>query len=217
MTAWVTGTLSGVLVLVVITNFYILNTGRYVNAVRAVALQGCLLSLLPLPQALAGSPEAVFLAAGTMIVKGVLMPLILVRVIHSTDEFRVVHPFLGPVASVLLGFAILAVAFRAGAAIPGAVHPHDALMGAVGTATVLCGMLIMVNRRKAVGQVIGFLILENGVLVLSLRISRGLPFVIELAILFDVLLAAMIFGGFIQSVHAQFSHTDVSRMRKLKG
>ncbi|OGH62856.1 MAG: hypothetical protein A3G34_16630 [Candidatus Lindowbacteria bacterium RIFCSPLOWO2_12_FULL_62_27] len=212
-----TGEFPAVLVLVVITNFYILNTGRYVNSVRSIALQGCLLAVLPLPEALAGSPQALFLSAGTLIVKGILMPLILIRVIRSTDEFRVAQPFLGPVASVLVGFAILAAAFRAGALIPAPLRPHDGLMGAVGLATILTGMLIMVNRRKAVGQVIGFLILENGILILSLRISRGLPFVIEMAVLFDVLLAAMIFGGFIQSVHETFAHTDVSRMRKLKG
>ncbi len=211
------GEYSAILVLVVITNFYILNTSRYIISARAIALQGCLLSLLPLPDAFAGSPQAMFLSAGTLMVKGILMPVILIRAIRSTDEFRVAQPFLGHVASVLLGFVILVAAFWAGAAIPLPTRPHDVLMGAVGLATILTGMMIMVNRRKAVGQVIGFLILENGILILSLRISRGLPFVIEMAILFDVLLAAMIFGGFIQSVHETFSHTDVSRMRKLKG
>lgn len=212
-----TGTIPSVLVLMVLTNFYILNTGRYVNAVRAIALQGFLVSLLPLPDVLAGSGHAIFLAAGTLLIKGVIMPVILMRVLRSTDEFRAAQSFLGPVASVLLGFATLAAAFWAGVAIPGASRPHDILMGAVGLSTILTGMMLMVNRRKAIGQVIGFLILENGILTLSLRLSPGLPFVIELAILFDVLLAAMIFGGFIQSVHDIFAHTDVSRMRKLKG
>lgn len=211
------GQIPAVLILLVISNFYILSTGRYANAVRAVAIQGCLISLLPLPEVLAGSMHAIFLSGGTLIVKAVLLPILLMKVLQSTDEFKVVQPFLGAVASLLLGFVMLAAAFLAGLAIPLPSHENDVLMGAVGLSTLLTGMLLMVNRRKAISQVIGFLILENGILILSLRISRGLPFVIELAILLDILLAAMIFGGFIQSIHDIYSHTDVSRMRKLKG
>ena len=211
------GQIPAILILLVLSNFYILSTGRYANAIYAVAFQGCLISVLPLPEVMAGSIHAFFLAAGTLIIKGMILPILLNRVLRSTEEFRVVQPFLGPGASLLLGFIILASAFVAGLAIPLPVRANDVLMGAVGLSTILTGMLLMVNRRKAISQVAGFLIMENGILILSLRISRGLPFVIDLAILLDVLLAAMIFGGFIQRIHAIYSHTDVSRMRKLKG
>lgn len=212
-----TGLIPAILILLVICNLYALSTTRYAHAIRAIAVQGFLIAALPLPQVLAGSLHAMFLTAGTLAVKAVLLPVLLMRVLQTTDEFKVVQPFLGSVASLLLGFLMLAAAFLAGLIIPLPVHEHDVLMGATGLATLLTGMLLMVNRRKAVSQVIGFLALENGILILSLRISRGLPFVIELAILLDVLLAAMIFGGFIQSIHEIYSHTDVSRMRKLKG
>ncbi len=204
------------LLLIVLCNFYVLSTGRLANLIRILSVEGVLLSLIPLPAALAGSAHAAILVAGTLAVKGVIMPALLMRALRSIDEPLDSRPIVGAVYSLIPGFFILAAAFVAGLHIP-LGDAFDPLIGGVGLATLVTSMLYMVNSRKAISQVIGFFIMENGILILAVGIRHGLPFVIEIAILFDLLLAAMIFGGFIRRMHEVFTHTDTSRMRKLKG
>lgn len=205
------------LFLIVLCNFYMLSTGRLANLIRILSMEGALMALLPAPAALAGSAHAIILVVGTLAAKSIVMPTFLMRTVRSIDEPPESQPIVGFVYSLILGFIILALAFVAGLYVPLGPGAGSRLHGAVGLSTLLTGMLFMVNSRKAISQVIGFLIMENGILILAVGISQGLPFVIEIAVLFDILLAAMIFGGFIHRMHDVFMHTDVSRMHKLKG
>lgn len=205
------------LVLIVLCNLSILSAGRLSHLVRALAAEGVLLAVLLVPQALGGEYHMLWIAAGTLLVKGVAMPMLFMRALRSIDEPLDAKPIVGYMISLVVGFGILVSAFVVGLATPSRVHSGNVLMGAVGLSTLFCGIFIMVNRRKALAEVIGFLVMENGILLLSRHITPGLPWVIEFAILFDILVAAMIFGGFVQTMHSLFLHTDVSRMRKLRG
>ena len=93
----------------------------------------------------------------------------------------------------------------------------DSEMLAAATAIVLTGGFLMVSRRKALMQVIGLLVLENGIFLAALTTTFGMPLVIEMGIFFDLLMCVLLMGVFVFRIRETFEHVDVSRLRRLRG
>jgi hydrogenase-4 component E len=97
-----------------------------------------------------------------------------------------------------------------------AIHvPDDALAAAV--SLILTGAFLMVSRKKALMQVLGLLVLENGIFVAALITTFGMPLVIEIGIFFDILMGLFLMGIFTFRINDTFDHLDVSKMRRLRG
>lgn len=93
--------------------------------------------------------------------------------------------------------------------------PEDALAAAV--ALILTGAFLMVSRKKALMQMLGLLVLENGIFLAALTTTFGMPLIIEMGILFDVLIGLLLMGIFAFRIRDTFEHLDVSRLRRLRG
>jgi hydrogenase-4 component E len=93
--------------------------------------------------------------------------------------------------------------------------PEDALAAAV--SLILTGAFLMVSRRKALMQMLGLLVLENGIFLAALTTTFGMPLIIEMGILFDVLIGLLLMGIFAFRIRDTFEHLDVSRLRRLRG
>jgi hydrogenase-4 component E len=150
----------------------------------------------------------------TVIIKAGLIPYALFRVVARLRDERENHPILSPNKTTLA--AAMAVAVTYGLmdkALPG--MSRDILSGAI--ALFLIGLLMMITRRQAVLQIIGLITLENGLYLLGLSMTRGLPLIIEFGIVFDVLVAVIVLGILTWRLKLSFMTTDTTVLQKLKG
>ncbi|HEX3030135.1 MAG TPA: NADH-quinone oxidoreductase subunit K, partial [Clostridia bacterium] len=82
---------------------------------------------------------------------------------------------------------------------------------------VLIGLFFMISRKKAIGQIIGFLVLENGLFAAAILTTSGVPMIVELGIFFDIVAAVLIMGVFVFRINETFDSIDINKLRKLRG
>jgi hydrogenase-4 component E len=201
--------LDALLVLVVLLDFFVLGSSRVRAVIQAAAMQGVLLSVMPLLVHDRFSAHLVLIAAGTLLVKGFVIPLLLMRAIRDVTIRR-------EVASLLLGAVGtgLAVVFSRGMPlIPG--HADSQVVPA-SFATVFTGFLVLTTRQKAVIQVVGYMILENGIFVFGLLLVEALPLLVELGVLLDLLVGVFVMGIILHRIQRTFSTISTARLAELR-
>jgi hydrogenase-4 component E len=205
------------LLLVIVLGLQALATSRIQGAVRAVALQGAALALLPfaLGHAL-GFWGMVVIAAVTFALKAVLIPRLLTRAIRTAGVVHEMEPFVSLHLSVMLGAALVGAAFWLGGALELPWPAPSRLVVPSALATLFLGFLVTVSRRKAVTQVVGYLMLENGVFIFGQVLAHQVPFVVELGILLDVLVGVFVMGIAIHHISREFDHIDVDALSTLR-
>lgn len=149
--------------------------------------------------------------------KGVIVPLVLGTILRRSAVRRERHPFLGPRASLV---AAVAIVFAATAAVDGAtlatsVAASHALPAAIGE--VLTGLLLVMTRRKALSLVVGLLVFENGIALTAFSLTYGMPLVVELGVLFDVLIAVVVSWVYAGRMLDVLGSTSTDRLRNLRG
>ncbi len=203
------------LLLVVLTDFAVLGTSRLRTCIRSVAAQGLLLGLLPVALATTLTVHVGGLALGTVLVKAVILPWFLVWAIREAAVRREVEPIVGFTASLLLGALALALAFAISARLP-AVDVREPLLVPVSLATVMIGLIVLTTRRKALTQVVGYLMLENGIYLFGLTQTESVPFLLELGVLLDVFAGAFIMGIVVFHINREFDSLDSARLSELR-
>jgi hydrogenase-4 component E len=203
------------LLLVVLTDFAVLGTSRLRTCIRAVAAQGLLLGLLPLALASGLTVHVVGLAAGTLLVKAVILPWFLLWAIREAAVRREVEPVVGFITSLLLGAGALALAFAISARLP-AGDVREPLLVPVALATVMIGLVVLTTRRKALTQVVGYLMLENGIYLFGLTQTESVPFLLEVGVLLDVFAGVFIMGIVVFHINREFDSLDSARLTELK-
>ncbi len=206
-----------VFILVVVIDFFVLASSRLGAAIRIVAIQGALLAALPL--LLAADAEdighALVLATGALAIKGILIPWLMFRAIREASIRREVEPIVGFVPSMVLGGIGVALAFAFSARLPLPEHAHPFLVPTA-LSTLWTGMLLVVSRKKAVNQVLGFLVLENGVYVFGLLLSEFMPIMVEAGVLLDLFAAVFVMGIVMFHINREFSSLDTEKLSALK-
>ena len=204
-----------VLLLVILSNFVVLGTTRLTTCIRAVAWQGALLGVLPLVLSPTWSVHTVGLAVGTILVKAVALPRFLSWAIREAAVRREVEPRVGYVVSLLLG--VVAVAIAAAIAqrlpVPG-VHP--VLLLPASLAAVIIGLLVLTARAKALTQVVGYLVLENGIYLFGLTHVDRVPFLVEAGVLLDVFVAVFIMGIVVFHINREFDSLNSAHLSELR-
>ncbi len=206
-----------VLILVVVIDFFLLASSRMRAVIRAAAAQGALLSLAPL--LMAGTAEwkhVALLALGALVVKGIAIPWLLFWAIREAAIRREVEPIVGFVPSLVLGAVGVALAFAFSGAMPLPMPERHAYLVPTALSTVWTGLLLVVSRRKAVSQVIGFLVLENGVFVFGLLLSDFMPAMVEAGVLLDLFAAVFVMGIVMFDINREFSSLDTEKLSALK-
>ncbi|MFB3776469.1 MAG: hydrogenase [Bryobacteraceae bacterium] len=169
-----------------------------------------------------GAPHIFIAAVLTLLVKAILVPILLERLVNRIEIRQEIEPFVNVPLSVvicggltLLGY-VVAESFY---------HPepdsgvqnlgHNTL--AVAISLFLIGFFVMINRRKALTQVLALLSLENGLFLAAISLTYGMPLIVELGVFFDVLVAVMVLGILVFRIRETFESMDVSKMRRLRG
>jgi hydrogenase-4 component E len=203
--------------LVLFTSFALLAQTRILSLIRVFAFQGILLAATAALVAFETRQHHLYISALlTLVLKGWYIPWMLNRFVHRLNVRRVTESAVNP--SLLLLFAAALVVFSYWVALPVAhlstlITRHTI---AVSLAVVLLAMLLIISRRKAISQVVGFMSMENGLFFAALVSTLGMPMVVELGVAFDVLVAAILFGVFFFQIRAAIDSLDVDQLNRLR-
>ncbi|OGW59368.1 MAG: formate hydrogenlyase [Nitrospirae bacterium RBG_16_64_22] len=164
----------------------------------------------------AGVRHLYFSALMTLAMKVVLIPYILHVLIRRMKIERDVEAMVNVPLTLLIGIALVVLSYN----VMSPIQEFSTLMTrstlAIALATVMLGLLMMITRRHAVAQVIGFLAMENGLFFAATSATYGMPMVVELGVALDILIAALIFGVFFFQIRTTFESLDLSKMARLK-
>lgn len=190
--------IDGLAAWILLTTIAILSSTRIGASIRYYAAQSIMLGILTLAVYLfTGISHILIAAILTFAVKGVVLPLLMFRVLNRLHIKRDVEIRLGIPYLLLISviFIVIAYAVTHPFARIGQLHTHHTLPIAIGI--VLIGLLIMITRTKALTQLLGLVTMENGIFLAGLSVTYGMPLIVELGILFDLLIGVFIMGIFI--------------------
>jgi len=200
--------------LMLLISFALLAQHRMLSVLHWFAAQGVVLAITTLLVGiLSDQHELLFSALLTLILKGMLLPWLLWRIIREQHVHREVEPLVNMPVSMLVALGLVLVSFHITLPIeriPGLIADNTL---SISTATVFLGMLMMITRKKALTQVIGFLSIENALFFTAIGATHGMPMIVELGVAFDVLIAAIIFGLFFSQMRSTFNTLDLDEMQ----
>ncbi len=205
------------LVSIVLTNLLLAGSSRIASCIRITGFQGMALAFLPLFAPGHGwSIRLVLLAGAVLVVKGMILPRMLTRAMVAADVRHEVEPMVGFSLSVVLSVAFLGALFWMASRFPVIDDGVPTLALPLALSTILTGLFVIISRRKAISQVIGYLVLENGVYIFGLLQAPEVPFLVEMGILLDVFVAVLVMGIAIFHIRKTFDHIDVDRLTSLR-
>jgi hydrogenase-4 component E len=211
-----TESLNAILVVILAMNLFVLGTSRINAVIRTVAAQGILLGFVPLliHQHLTVPVLLTILVA--IVIKGLLIPSIMTRALRDAQIKREVEPLIGFLPSIILGAAATAFALLATAWLPLAGGHQGALLVPTSIATVFVGFILLVTRYKAISQVIGYLMLENGIFIFSMLLIEAMPLIVEMGVMLDLFVGIFVTCIIINHINQAFSSMDTRRLVSLK-
>lgn len=162
------------------------------------------------------SPEAYIVAGLILIIKVLAIPYALTRIVENLQAPRDVTASTTAAQSVFIASGLILLSFFAIEPYARALRVDEDMLAAA-VALVLTGAFLMISRKKALMQVIGLLVLENGIFLAALTTTFGMPLIIEIGIFFDLLMGVFLMGLFVFRIRDTFDHLDVSKLRKLRG
>ncbi len=202
--------------LLLLVAFAMLSQRRVRDLVDLLMVQGALLAVATLVTALAtGQTHLYYSLAVTLALKVVLLPYILRRIVRRLALETDVELLINTPTTLLVGIGLVVVAFNL--AVPIAQLAGTITRGALGIALacVLLAFLMIITRRKALAQVVGFLAMENGLFFAATSVTYGMPMVVELGIALDVLVGTIVFGVFFFRIRETFDSLDTQHFEKL--
>ena len=206
--------LAGSLVLV---SFLMLYQDRLTSLLNMYALHASVLVLSVAWQAYAqDAPHLYLTALIALVFKVIIIPVALHRIIVRLGIHREIETVVGVGLTMLGGLALVALAITVMLRVTPGADPLAREDLAFALAVVLLGLLLMVTRRNAVGQVVGFMSLENG-LVLAATGAKGMPLVVEISVAFSVLIAFIVIGIFLFRIRERFDTVDIQALDRFRG
>jgi hydrogenase-4 component E len=208
--------LDPILIMALAANFVALGVSRIRAVINAVAVQGVLLGVLTLYVQPHVSVRGALLIVVTIGLKGVVIPWFLVHAMREADIQHEVNPVMSFMSSLLLGAAGTGLAILFSFTLPLAdAHAHLLLVpGAL--ATVWTGFLLLTTRKKAIMQVLGYLVLENGIFLFGLLLLEPMPFLVEAGVLLDLFTAVFVMGIIIHHISREFASMSTEHLEELK-
>lgn len=209
-------TLNAFLAFVLLLNFFMLGTSRMAVLIRVAGLQGALLGMMPLVSGHHPSLELVLLCIATVVLKGLFIPNLLLRALRQLQVPRTVEPLFGFVPTLLIAAVGTGLVILFGGSLPLTPQHADLLVVPASFSTILTGFLLMILRVKAITQVIGYLILENGIFIFGLLLLGAMPFLVEIGVLLDLLVGVFVMGITINRIARAFDTVDTTELTTLR-
>ncbi|MFA7316684.1 MAG: formate hydrogenlyase [Sulfuricella sp.] len=203
--------------LLLLISFAMLAQRRVLTLINLFAWQGLILAISAAVVAWTSNQHHLYYSAGlTLLLKVLVLPWLLHRLIRKLDIKWDVETLLNIPTTMLIGIVLVVFAFNLALPISALSSTVTKSTLGIALATVLLSFMMMITRRKAVPQVIGFLAMENGLFFAATSATYGMPMVVELGIALDVLVGTFIFGIFFFHIRETFDSLDIKHMEKLK-
>ena len=211
MTHWV----DSIMVVIILMNLAILASSRISSCIRLVAFQGVVLGILPLIiNDNYFTMHSVFLSVATITLKGIVFPWLLFRAMREANVHHEVEPLVGYSVSIFIGILALIVSIWLSSRLP-VPGERSTFVIPVSFSTIIVGLFVIISRVKALNQVLGYLVLENGIYSFGTALLFEQPLLIELGILLDIFVAVFVMGITIFHISREFDHIDTDHLSEL--
>ena len=211
------GTLNLLIGIAMGLNLLALASGRLPSVIRAAAGQGMILGVLPLLLEANTHWHVWLVAVSTVVVKGFVIPGLLQRAMRTANIDREIEPFIGFVPSLLLGAGATIGAVALAGTLPLLPEHAGSLLVPASFAMIVCGLLLLIGRTKAIVQVCGYLILENGIYLFGLLLIESTPLLVESGILLDLTVGVFVIGIIMDRIQRAFDSLDTRKLTVLRG
>ena len=206
-----------IMIFLVLTNMMLLGLSRLGACIRIVALQGVALGFLPL--ILNDWNMEVHLVLFSIVIislKGIVFPWMLNRTLRELATQREIEPFIGYGISIIAGTIALVMCMWLSSRLPFPEPLMSPLIVPVAFFTIMSGLFLIISRKKALTQVLGYLVLENGIYAFGVALVRQQPMLVELGILLDIFVAVFVMGIAIFHINREFDHIDTDQLSRLR-
>jgi len=205
------------MIFLVLTNLALLGLSRLNACIRIVAIQGVVLGFLPL--LLSGwsfEMHLVGFSIAIICLKGGIFPWMLNKTLRELAIQREVEPFIGYGISIIAGTIALIMCLWLSSRLPFPEPLMSSLIVPVAFFTIMSGLFLIISRKKALTQVLGYLVLENGIYTFGVALVHKQPLLVELGILLDIFVAVFVMGIAIFHINREFDHIDTDQLSRLR-
>jgi hydrogenase-4 component E len=203
--------------LLLLLAFAMLTQRRVLSLINLFAAQGLTLAASTAVVAWGTGQSHLYWSAGlTLLLKVILLPWLLYRLIRQLEVRWDVEPLINIPTTMLVGIVLVVFSFNLAVPISQLASTVTRATLGIAMACVMLSFLMMITRRKAITQVVGFLSMENGLFFAATSATYGMPMVVELGIALDVLVGMLILGVFFFQIREQFDSLDLKHLEKLK-
>lgn len=208
--------INAIFVLILALNLFALGSSRIISVIRIVALQGVLMGFLPLLIHSHLSFSALLSSAAAISLKGFIIPAIMVKAMRDVQIKREVEPLFGLLPCTIIGALVTAVVFLVCGRGRELGPPELSLIIPTSITLVLVGFILLTTRLKSLTQVLGYLVLENGIYVFSLLLIEAIPLVVEMGMLLDLFVTIFIVSIISNKINRTFASLDTRNLSSLK-
>ncbi|MFQ3619656.1 MAG: hypothetical protein SNJ78_01810 [Spirochaetales bacterium] len=209
--------LTPIILILLVSNLRLLNTSRMQVMIFSVAVQGFVVGMLPLVLHSGRLHLPIlFITLVTSVIKGLILPRLLYRARTQAGVLREVEPFVGPTPSVFIGLLLLGISYGISRPLLTTLPEQVKWIVILSLSMVFMGLFIIISRKKALTQVIGYLTLENGIYAFGASLAVDHPLIVELGVLLDVWVGVFIMGIAIYHINREFDHIDTDKLSLLK-
>lgn len=208
--------LDPLLILGLVLNFVALGVSRIRGVINAVAAQGILLGAMTIMIHPAVGVRGVLLVGSTVVLKGFVIPRLLVHAMREANIQHEVKPVVDYMSSLVLGAVGTGLALVFSYSLPLADEHRHLLLVPASLATVWTGFLMLTTRKKAIMQVLGYLVLENGIFLFGLLLLEAMPLLVEAGILLDLFTGVFVMGIIVHHISREFASTSTEHLSELR-
>ncbi len=203
---------------VLLMTFVMVISKRITAMIHAFRAQSFFLFLATLYLAMAGKDIEIYIVASLLFfVKVIAIPYLLLRMVKRVRAEGPAGLFVNPTISVFMSVLLAYLSYLFTMRVMPLAGNMQGQAVIISLSVTLIGLFIMISRMKAISQIIGLLVMENGLFLIASSVSGGMPFFVEIAIFFDIFVCVIILGMFVYKINKVFTHIDVSKMQELKG
>ncbi len=206
--------LSGILIM----TYFMVIAKRLPPLISSFRLQSLFLFLFTVSLAISGGEPSLYVVAGLiLILKVILIPTLLLRIIKKIKVNENLGFFMNPQLSLFTALLLTYLSYLFTFRVMNLIDRMQAASFALALCVTLLGLFIMVFRIKALSQIVGLLVMENGLFLTAVTMCRGLPFIVEFSTFLDIFISVIILGVFVYRINTLFTHIDVNKLDNLKG
>ncbi|MBU1086580.1 MAG: hydrogenase [Candidatus Omnitrophica bacterium] len=203
-----------VLILIIFLGILILGNNRLGSMIQLFALQSLLLSITPL--LIQPGLHAGIITIVTILLKVVFMPTLLFWAIRHVSMRWEVYPLIGYGKTLILCGLLMAIAFLISSKLDLPDKSTSYLLVPSAFSIVIIGFLLLVSRFKAITQVIGYLVMENGIFLFALLLLEKTPLLVEIGILLDIFVGALVMGIVVNNINQEFGSASTINLTNLR-